>query len=1204
MAKNKVYIDVVVDDKGTTQRLEVSTKKLAKALDKAGISASSTDRRLKGAAQASSNTTKNFSKMAQGITGGLVPAYATLAATVFAVSAAFRFLQEAGDLQALQEGQIAYASATGVAMKSLTNSIIEATGAQIKFQDAAQAAAIGTAAGLSANQLERLGTAAKDVSLVLGRDVTDSFNRLVRGVTKAEPELLDELGIVLRLKDATERYAASLGKSANDLTQFEKSQAVANDVLTQAEEKFSKIVAVTEPQINQFNRLGKAFDDLVNTIKNFISKALGPVAGFIADNPFSSLIATLPIFGSLFNTVLKGAGVDLKEWANTAKAQGEAARKNIQKTIVGIQSDISNIKFIRGDTGAIEQFTAETQKSIKNLVKNLPLATRGMKTLQQEGIVGARTATLMIKQLDAGIGSFEGLSKKRSLLIRKELENILLVHKATATGAASIWTKASTTMQIGAKKVQQAWVTALSFIQVAAAKTAAAIQFAFTRILPVIATVAIAFELLPDKVQGAIKEFLGFQKELDSGLKESLSSLESLTSEFEKFVETQKILASEIDGIRYATLQNFGAVGNLLESVPINDLLIGLQAVSKAQEEFNTRQKTAIEQLRSGRSAYEDAVAGLVNPQISEENFRGFLEEKNLTAPIELIGIIRSSIEETGLQSTIAGKRVLEVTSNLKDLDGITLYNAIRAFTSVSAVAEQLPRLIKETDDIVSQSFLGATPSTQFSASISSINNAIEALNTVVKQVSKKDRTFDPQRKEIERLTSIRELLLKYDEESFVIEKEKLILTQKYSKSLLGATNNQKRLLGIRREISNLDILISEERLKQERLAELQKKATEGQKLEIARQLELSRLQTQEYRNQIELQKRQIDNTSRLVDSFNQSFESGLEAGLNEFISAKESSFKDAGLKLAEGILLGLSKTLSTLITEQIVGALGIGNNPVVANTVATESNTTAINTLVEKLTASVLNPQVTDSPSTIPELIRRPTDEIERGVSRTSGKEAGKETTNASRPLSQFFVGAKGKTSVEENGNKDDFLGKRAGGIFDPFINAITNIFNPESGWLSKLGGLFSAFPQSLQNLFSNIGQLFSGGFGGAGGAVGGIGGFISNLFGTGGIASGGFRAFATGGVATEPTLGLVGEGKHNEAIVPLPNGNSIPVELMNGSSTANNNVSININMSGGGADAQGTNDAITLFGNSIADMVQREIADQTRPGGLLARQ
>ena len=50
---------------------------------------------------------------------------------------------------------------------------------------------------------------------------------------------------------------------------------------------------------------------------------------------------------------------------------------------------------------------------------------------------------------------------------------------------------------------------------------------------------------------------------------------------------------------------------------------------------------------------------------------------------------------------------------------------------------------------------------------------------------------------------------------------------------------------------------------------------------------------------------------------------------------------------------------------------------------------------------------------------------------------------------------------------------------------------------------------------------------------------------FAKGGVALGGFKAFADGGVVNGPTLGLVGEGKYNEAIVPLPDGRAIPVQM-----------------------------------------------------------
>ena len=116
------------------------------------------------------------------------------------------------------------------------------------------------AAGFGQEQMSRLAKAAKGASTALGRDFEDSLNRLVRGVTKAEPELLDELGIILRLEPATKKYADRLKKTAKDLTTFEKSQAVLNEVLEQAESKYGAVADAVP--VNQFNKLIATFRDL------------------------------------------------------------------------------------------------------------------------------------------------------------------------------------------------------------------------------------------------------------------------------------------------------------------------------------------------------------------------------------------------------------------------------------------------------------------------------------------------------------------------------------------------------------------------------------------------------------------------------------------------------------------------------------------------------------------------------------------------------------------------------------------------------------------------------------------------------------------------------------------------------------------------------------------------------------------------------
>jgi tape measure domain-containing protein len=95
---------------------------------------------------------------------------------------------------------------------------------------------------------------------------------------------------------------------------------------------------------------------------------------------------------------------------------------------------------------------------------------------------------------------------------------------------------------------------------------------------------------------------------------------------------------------------------------------------------------------------------------------------------------------------------------------------------------------------------------------------------------------------------------------------------------------------------------------------------------------------------------------------------------------------------------------------------------------------------------------------------------------------------------------------------------------------------------------------------------------------------------FANGGVAKGGFRAFANGGVVSGPTLGLVGEGKYNEAIVPLPDGKSIPVQLGTGSAR---------DLLGGAYNKQSTSPVLSMsfqttkFGNNeYVDVAQLQAA------------
>ena len=107
---------------------------------------------------------------------------------------------------------------------------------------------------------------------------------------------------------------------------------------------------------------------------------------------------------------------------------------------------------------------------------------------------------------------------------------------------------------------------------------------------------------------------------------------------------------------------------------------------------------------------------------------------------------------------------------------------------------------------------------------------------------------------------------------------------------------------------------------------------------------------------------------------------------------------------------------------------------------------------------------------------------------------------------------------------------------------------------------------------------------------------------FANGGIAYGGFTAFANGGMVTGPTMGLVGEGRYNEAIVPLPDGKSIPVQLAGGDGGNQIVSNITVNVSNGQAQSNATGSNSSEMGRKIEGAVRQVIVGELRPGGLLA--
>jgi phage-related minor tail protein len=92
-----------------------------------------------------------------------------------------------------------------------------------------------------------------------------------------------------------------------------------------------------------------------------------------------------------------------------------------------------------------------------------------------------------------------------------------------------------------------------------------------------------------------------------------------------------------------------------------------------------------------------------------------------------------------------------------------------------------------------------------------------------------------------------------------------------------------------------------------------------------------------------------------------------------------------------------------------------------------------------------------------------------------------------------------------------------------------------------------------------------------------------------------------ATGGIVNKPTTALIGEGGMNEAVVPLPNGKAIPVDMRGATGAGNITSNVTVNVSTDGETSSSDPTGAAKLGKAIDTAVRKVILDERRSGGLL---
>jgi hypothetical protein len=336
--KSKVEIEINAKGGPSLKKSTQEINKQKKALDK--LDKSEKRREQKKSAQytrqkqgviQTANQTKNFSKLQQSVdgggAGGLVRAYALLAANVFALSAAFGVLSRSAQVDTLSDAMKQLEIVSGNSVRAVARDLQVASGMGLDMADAMRSTSLALSAGFDASAITELGEVARNAAVSLGRPMGDALDRIFRGVIKVEPELLDEIGLFVRVKEAAAKYASDLGIAASELTEFQKRQAFANEAIQQGKNKFE---AFKDIKTDPYSQLAAAFSDVAQSFTSVLNSVVGPLLETLAGSKQLMTGLFVGISVALLSKAIPALGLFARTQSETAERNARNHQKYIE----------------------------------------------------------------------------------------------------------------------------------------------------------------------------------------------------------------------------------------------------------------------------------------------------------------------------------------------------------------------------------------------------------------------------------------------------------------------------------------------------------------------------------------------------------------------------------------------------------------------------------------------------------------------------------------------------------------------------------------------------------------------------------------------------------------------------------------------------------------------------------------------------------
>ena len=218
---------------------------------------------------------KGFGASLSSVIGTAAMVAGAVAGVSVAIKEVIEAAKEGAAFQRMEEASASLARSLDADMSDILEALREASLGMVSDFDLMQAASRAMMLGVSADseQLAQLMEVAALRGRAMGISTTQAFNDIVTGIGRASPHILDNLGIVIDAEGKYQAYAEAVGKTAEELTKAEKTQALLNGVLESSKGLLEETGGLTLDNAGKWEQMSAAQKNYFDLVKSDIADA-------------------------------------------------------------------------------------------------------------------------------------------------------------------------------------------------------------------------------------------------------------------------------------------------------------------------------------------------------------------------------------------------------------------------------------------------------------------------------------------------------------------------------------------------------------------------------------------------------------------------------------------------------------------------------------------------------------------------------------------------------------------------------------------------------------------------------------------------------------------------------------------------------------------------------------------------------------------